>query len=182
MLWAGDTDGVLNAGIGLVFGCLQFHGGYGAENLVGDVGEDGGAARGDAAFSDEDEKAGEKLVDGEGGVKLGELGEEIGGEVLEVAGRGEEGETGGDFALEMAEAEAGFWTGKAAAPAIGIAMQAARGVVFRSAGVVAGPCRRCDGNGIGNGSGASGFRIHGFLFLGEIFLRGGTPPGNNAKT
>lgn len=75
------------------------------EQLVGDVGEDGGAARGDAAFGDEDEKACKELVDVHGGIELGELGEEVGGEVLGVV----EGVGGHDFRdamLGMAEAEA----------------------------------------------------------------------------
>jgi hypothetical protein len=61
-------------------------------------------------------------------------------------------------------------------------MQAAGDVVFGSADAVAGLCCRHDGNGIGNGSGATGFWIHGFLFLREIFLLGGHTPGNNART
>jgi hypothetical protein len=44
------------------------------EELIGDVGHDGGAAWGDAALGDQDEEAGEKLVDREGDVKLGGLG------------------------------------------------------------------------------------------------------------
>ena len=56
----------------------------GMEELVGDVGEDGGAAGGDAAFGDEKEEAGEELVDVDGGVELGEFGYEVGGEVFGV--------------------------------------------------------------------------------------------------
>jgi hypothetical protein len=68
-------------------------GAMGVEELVGDVGHDGGAAGGDAAFGDEDEEAGEKLVDVEAGVELGEFGEEFSGEVFRVVlrlGRGEQ--------------------------------------------------------------------------------------------
>jgi len=44
----------------------------GVEELVGDVGEDGGAAGGDAAFSDEDEEAaGEASFYVEGGIEFG---------------------------------------------------------------------------------------------------------------
>jgi hypothetical protein len=109
------------------------------------------------------------LVDGEGGVKFGGLGEKVGGEVFEVAGRGDEGEASGNVALEMAETEAGFWTGKPATSAIGIAMQAAGGIVFRGAGVVADPCCRHDWSGIDDRSGAIGFWIHGFLFFVRFF-------------
>jgi hypothetical protein len=75
-------------GLGVEF---AVDGAVGVENLIGDVGHDGGAARSDAALGDEDEEAREKLVDGEGGVKFGGLRQEVGGEVFEVAGRRDEG-------------------------------------------------------------------------------------------
>jgi hypothetical protein len=56
----------------------------GVEELVGDVGKDGGAARGDAAFGDEGEKAAEELADVDAGGELGEFGEEVGGKVFRV--------------------------------------------------------------------------------------------------
>jgi hypothetical protein len=56
-------------------------GAVGMEELVGDVGQDGGAARGDAAFGDKDQELGEKLVDVDGRVELGEFGEEFPREV-----------------------------------------------------------------------------------------------------
>jgi hypothetical protein len=59
-------------------------GAVGMEELVGDVGQDGGTAGGDAAFGDENEEAGEKLVDGDGGIELGEVGQEFRGEVVGV--------------------------------------------------------------------------------------------------
>jgi hypothetical protein len=75
------------------------------EELVGDVTQDGGAARGDAAFGDENEEPGEKLVDVDGGVELGEFGEEVGGEVfrvvLDVHRKGSRG-----VGLRVAEAKA----------------------------------------------------------------------------
>jgi len=49
-------------------------GAMGVEKLVGDVGHDGGAAGGNAAFGDEDEEAGKKRFDVETGAELGELG------------------------------------------------------------------------------------------------------------
>src|SRR5712692_1135844 len=60
-------------------------GAVGVEELVGDIGKDGGAAGGDAAFGDEDQEAGEKLADVRAGGELGEFGEEVGGEVGEIA-------------------------------------------------------------------------------------------------
>jgi len=63
-------------GIFLLGDCRQ-----GTEELVGDVGEDGGAAGGDFVLREEEEQAGEEVVDLSGG-----------GEVVEVDGEG-----GGDF-------------------------------------------------------------------------------------
>src|ERR1700686_4609864 len=54
-------------------------GAVGMEELIGDVGQDGGTGRGDAALGDEDEEQGEELVDVEGGIDLGEFREEVGG-------------------------------------------------------------------------------------------------------
>jgi hypothetical protein len=59
--------------------------------LVGDVGEDGGAAGGDAAFGDEDEEACEELADAVRRVELGELGKEVGGESLRSRRRSSRG-------------------------------------------------------------------------------------------
>ena len=53
----------------------------GVEELVGDVTQDRGAARGDAALGNKDQELGEELVDVNGGLKLGEFGEEFPGEV-----------------------------------------------------------------------------------------------------
>jgi hypothetical protein len=81
--------------------------GDGAEELVGDVGEDRRAAHGDAILHHEDEEFGEELIDFLGGLKVVELDQEVGGEVdvhglqwLEFQGR-------------MAKAEAGAECGKA---------------------------------------------------------------------
>jgi hypothetical protein len=53
----------------------------GMEKLVGDVGQDGGVARGDGTSGDKLEEPGEKLVDVDTVLELGELGEELGGYV-----------------------------------------------------------------------------------------------------
>jgi hypothetical protein len=78
-------------GEGFVFevdGLFAFDALVRVEELVGDVGEDGGAARGNAAFGDEGEETGEELADVHGGIELGELGEEVGGEVFGVGLQG----------------------------------------------------------------------------------------------
>ena len=54
------------------------------EELVGDVGEDGGAARGRAAFGAEDQEPVEEFVDIHGRIELREFGEEFRGEVFRV--------------------------------------------------------------------------------------------------
>ncbi|SRR6266849_926934 len=96
----------------------------GAEELVGDIGEDGGAARGDFVLREEEEQARQEIVDLGGG-----------GEVVEVGGEG-----GGDFGgvgwgrcsgrlrvlgAERLAAEAD----QAATHAVGEAMVAASGVI-----------------------------------------------------
>ena len=72
-LWTGHVKDDLR-GLGVfLFG----DGGEGAEELVGDVGEDGGAAGGDFVLREEEQQAGEEVVDLGGG-----------GEVVEVDGEG----------------------------------------------------------------------------------------------
>jgi len=66
-------------GLSIVFAC---DGAMGVEELVGDVGKDGGAARGYAAFGDEDQEAVEELVDVRGGIELREFGEEFREEIF----------------------------------------------------------------------------------------------------
>jgi len=51
------------------------------EELVGNVGEDSGAACGDAVLHDEDEEFGEELIDLVGGLEVVKLDQEVGGEV-----------------------------------------------------------------------------------------------------
>jgi len=53
---------------------IEGDGAVGVWELVGDVGRDGGAARGDAALGEEDKEPGEELVDVDGGVEFGKLG------------------------------------------------------------------------------------------------------------
>ena len=95
----------------------------GAEELVGDVGEDGGTAGGDFVLREEEEQAGEEVVDLGGG-----------SEVVEVGGEG-----GGDFGgvvlirreRRVSRAEVGVDGGhvKTAAAAVGKTIGATGGVV-----------------------------------------------------
>ncbi len=54
------------------------------EELVGDVAQDGGAARGDAALGDQGKEANEELTKVDCAGELGELGKKVRGEVLRV--------------------------------------------------------------------------------------------------
>jgi len=58
--------------------------GVGVEELIGDVSENGGASRRDAASGDQSEEAGEKLAEINSGRELREVGEEVGGEVFRI--------------------------------------------------------------------------------------------------
>jgi hypothetical protein len=112
---AGDAlhaDGDGFAGVALV---VVINGAVGMEELVGDVGQDGGTARGDAAFGDEGKKIGEEFVDGDGGLEVGEFADELGGEI--------DGVGGGGLRLGVAETKTGarVHDGKlAAATAVGV--------------------------------------------------------------
>jgi hypothetical protein len=62
-------------GFGFIFTVIfTLDGRDGAEKLIRDVGEDGGAARGNPVVRESDEQAGEEIVDGLGGFELGEIG------------------------------------------------------------------------------------------------------------
>jgi hypothetical protein len=96
-----------------------FDGGEGAEDEVGGVGHNGGAARGDAVFGLEAEEAREEFTDGDGGLKIGETFSEGGGEIYRSV-----------FVLRelgMVEAKKRFriWDKEAAASSIGETMLAA---------------------------------------------------------
>jgi hypothetical protein len=115
--WHIEDDG------GFVAIFLLIDGGESAEELVGDVGEDGGAAGGDFVLSEEEKQAGEKIVDLDRGA-----------EVVEVSGEG-----GGDFGgvvvirrkRSVGGAEVGVDVGgvETAAPAVGIEIDATSSVV-----------------------------------------------------
>ena len=95
-----DDLGVFLGGSG-----FEGDGAVGVEELVGDVGEDGGAAGGDAAFGDEGEEAAEELADVGAGGELGEFGEEVGGEMGEIALVLLECGTDGGTTLEVSDAK-----------------------------------------------------------------------------
>src|SRR5260370_20300162 len=54
------------------------------EELIGDVSENGGASRRDAALGDQSKKAGEKLAEINSRREFGELREEVGGKVFRI--------------------------------------------------------------------------------------------------
>jgi len=54
------------------------------EELVGDVAQDSGTARGHAALGDQGKQANEELTKVDGAGELGELGKKVGGEVFRV--------------------------------------------------------------------------------------------------
>jgi hypothetical protein len=78
-----DFDGAI---FGAGGGGLVFHGRDGPKELVGDVGQNGGATRGDTVFGEEKEKTGEKVVDGGCGLEFGDAGGEGGGQIRGAPG------------------------------------------------------------------------------------------------
>jgi len=152
-LWAGHVEddflGLVVFGLG-----FQDNGAVGVEELVGDVGQDGGAARRDAAFGDKDQELGEELVDVNRALELGGFGEEVGRKVFRVVVDVHRKGNGSDC-LGVAEAKARVrWkAGKAAALAVGIEIGAMGSSGFR-----------WDYDGIGDGAGAKGCCAH------EVFL------------
>jgi hypothetical protein len=142
-------------------------GAVGVEELIGDVGESSSAACGDAALGDKDQEAGKKLVDVDGRVKLGELGEEVGGEIEGVAGLGGEKGTDSGTGAEVVEAKPKMGIGgvEAATLAVGEAvLTAAAGPVMALGRLV------LRWNVDIDGAGVSGFGVHDFL------VEGGIPP------
>src|SRR5258706_15376518 len=74
------------------------------EELIGDVSENGGASRRDAALGDQSKKAGEKLAESNSRREFGEFGEEDGGKVFRIVV--EFGGSGGFGRAEMVGAGA----------------------------------------------------------------------------
>src|SRR6266851_781032 len=99
-------------------------GGEGAEEEIADVGEDSGAARGNAILRKKAEEIGQDLVEVRGGLEFGELAEEVSGEVgiLEAVRAGEDvfgAETGGGAGDGVAATAAGAGTVLATGQVIG---------------------------------------------------------------
>src|SRR5437868_1431862 len=123
-VWAGHVENdfywLIFAGLGVEF---VIDGGEGAKELVGDVGEDGGAACGYFIFGEEEKEASEKFIDGNGGAEFPEVGGEDGGTfrgVLLILGElGVSGAVGGIKGSDV----------EAATLAVGEAMRATSGVV-----------------------------------------------------
>jgi len=71
----GHIEDDLGRRIGIFLGVeLAVDSGEGAKELVGDVGEDGGTARGDFIFGEEEKEAGEEFIDGDSGAEFPEIG------------------------------------------------------------------------------------------------------------
>ena len=102
------------------------------KELVGDVGENGSAARGDAALGDEDEKARQELPEVGMAPELGELRQEFGGELERITWSLLAGSLcGAQTEMVRTKTKLRFRAGKTAALAIGVAMLAAGGIAFR---------------------------------------------------
>src|SRR6266571_3421171 len=99
------------------------------QELVGDVSENGSAARPDAALGYLDEETGEELANVGAGGEFGKFGEQIGGKVDGVTGGRREG---GRDRMKVARTKAGlgFQPGQRAALAIGEAIMAAGGTIL----------------------------------------------------
>src|SRR4029077_3059777 len=98
----------------------------GAEELVGNVGEDGGTARGDFVLREEEEQTREEVVDLSGGSKVVEVGGEGGGDFSGIRLIGREGRVG------WAEVWARAGGVEAAAPAVGKTIGATGGAVDKA--------------------------------------------------
>jgi hypothetical protein len=99
------------------------------KELIGDVSENGGATRWDAAFGDEDEEAGKKLAKIDWRRKLGELGEEVGRKVFRVVVQLEGSRGFGQAELVRTQAEVRLRAGEAATLPVGVAIEATSGIV-----------------------------------------------------
>src|SRR5216684_2992131 len=104
------------------------------EELIGDVSENGGASRRDAALGDQSEEAGEKLAEIDSGGKFGELREEVGGEIFRIVVQIQGSGGFGQAEMVRAEAEVRLRASEAATLAVGVAIEATGGIVEGNAG------------------------------------------------
>jgi hypothetical protein len=112
---------------GRLFGLHALDGGESAEELIGDIGENGGTASGNAILRLEDDELGEEVVDAVEAIEVFGIFDEFGSEVGGLHIFGKSGVT---------RAETGIRVGNefAAASAIGEAMLTAVGIIDRERG------------------------------------------------
>jgi hypothetical protein len=99
------------------------------EELIGDVSENGGAPRRDAAFGNQSEEPAEKLAEIASGRELREVGEEVGGEVFRIVIQLQGSGGFGQAEMVRTKAEVRLRASEAATLPIGEAIQAASGIV-----------------------------------------------------
>jgi hypothetical protein len=115
----------------------QFSGmmaGVRVEELIGDVSENGGAPGRDAAFGDQSAETREKLPEIDSGRELGEVGEEVGGEVFRIVVQLQGSSGLGQAEMVRTKAEVRLQASEAATLAVGEAIQATSGIVQGNAG------------------------------------------------
>ena len=110
----------------------------GVQELGGDVGQNGGAARRDAAPGRCGEEPSQVFAQSLGRRELERAVKKVFGEVGEVIGHCSEGKTSGDVAIIVAEAKARLSgeARKGAAPAVGVAVVTTRRIVAAPGGVL----------------------------------------------
>jgi hypothetical protein len=104
------------------------------EELIRDVSENGGAPRRDAAFGDESEETGEKLAEIDRGRELGELREEVGGEIFRVVVQLQGSGGFGQAEMVRTKAEMRLRAREATTLPVGKAINATSGIVKRDVG------------------------------------------------
>src|SRR5712671_7349824 len=104
------------------------------EELIRDVSENGGAARRDAAFGNQSEESAEKLAEIDSGRELGEVGEEVGGEVFRIVIQLQGSGGFGEAEMVRTKAEVRLRASEAATLPIGVAIEATSGIVQGNAG------------------------------------------------
>ena len=104
------------------------------EELIGDVRENGGASRRDAAFGDQSEEACEKLAEIDSRRDLGELREEVGGKVFRIVVQLEGSGGLGQVEMVRTKAKVRLRASEAATLPIGVAIYATSVIVEGNAG------------------------------------------------
>jgi hypothetical protein len=99
------------------------------EELIGDVSENGGAPRRDAAFGNQSEESAKKLAEIDSRRELREVGEEVGGEVFRIVVQLQGSGGFGQAEMVRTKAEVRLGASEAATLPIGEAVQAASGIV-----------------------------------------------------